>query len=101
MLRILLNADPLDVLADYAAPKGTPVALTPLGELFLPLEGLIDVGAERTRAPGQGTHQGRARARQGARQAGGLEFHQQRSPPKCSTSTASARATGRRSNRSS
>jgi len=49
VLRILLNADPLDVLADYAAPKGTPVALTPLGELFLPLEGLIDVAAERER----------------------------------------------------
>jgi valyl-tRNA synthetase len=31
------------------APKGTPTALTPLGELFLPLEGLIDVAAERAR----------------------------------------------------
>lgn len=30
-------------------PKGTPTALTPLGELFLPLEGLVDVEAERTR----------------------------------------------------
>jgi valyl-tRNA synthetase len=49
VLRILLNAEPLDVLADYAAPKGTPVALTPLGELMLPLEGLIDVAAERER----------------------------------------------------
>lgn len=29
--------------------KGTPVALTPLGELFLPLDGLIDVAAERER----------------------------------------------------
>lgn len=49
VLRILLNAESLDVLADYAAPKGTPVALTPLGELLLPLEGLIDVAAERER----------------------------------------------------
>ena len=49
VLRILLNAEPLDVLADYAAPKGTPAVLTPLGELFLPLEGLIDVAAERER----------------------------------------------------
>jgi valyl-tRNA synthetase len=49
VLRILLNAAPLDVLADYAAPKGTPAALTPMGELFLPLEGLIDVEAERAR----------------------------------------------------
>ncbi len=49
VLRILLNADPLDVDASYAAKKGTPVVLTPLGELFLPLEGLIDVEAERAR----------------------------------------------------
>ncbi|MFZ4764569.1 MAG: class I tRNA ligase family protein, partial [Roseimicrobium sp.] len=49
VLRILLNAEPLDVCDDYAAPKGTPTALTPLGELFLPLEGLIDVAAERER----------------------------------------------------
>jgi phosphomannomutase len=39
----------VDVLADYAAPKGTPVALTTLGELFLPLDGVIDVAAERER----------------------------------------------------
>ena len=49
VLRILLNADPLDVLPDYDAPKGTPTALTPLGPLFLPLEGLVDVTAERER----------------------------------------------------
>ena len=49
VLRILLNAEPLDVLTDYAAPKGTPVTPSPLGELFLPLEGLIDVAAERER----------------------------------------------------
>ena len=49
VLRILLNADPLEVPAEYAAPKGTPAALTPLGDLFLPLEGLIDVAAERER----------------------------------------------------
>jgi valyl-tRNA synthetase len=49
VLRILLNAEPLDVLADYPAPAGTPTALTPLGHLYLPLEGLIDVAAERER----------------------------------------------------
>lgn len=49
VLRILLNAEPLDVDASYAPPKGTPTALTPLGQLFLPLEGLIDVEAERAR----------------------------------------------------
>lgn len=49
VLKILLNAEPLDVTASYDAPRGTPTALTPLGELFLPLEGLIDVAAERER----------------------------------------------------
>jgi valyl-tRNA synthetase len=49
VLRILLNAEPFDVVDSYDPPKGTPVALTPLGELFLPLEGLIDVEAERAR----------------------------------------------------
>ncbi|MBB5038437.1 valine--tRNA ligase [Prosthecobacter dejongeii] len=49
VLRILLNAEPLDVDANYAAPKGTPSALTPLGTIYLPLDGLIDVDAERAR----------------------------------------------------
>ncbi len=45
----LLNAEPFEVDAAFIPAKGTPVALTPLGELFLPLEGLIDVAAERER----------------------------------------------------
>ncbi len=49
VLRILLNADRLDLPQSYAPPKGTPTALTPLGELYLPLEGLIDLEAERLR----------------------------------------------------
>ena len=49
VLRILLNAEPLDVDAAYTAPKGTPSALTPLGTIYLPLDGLIDVEAERAR----------------------------------------------------
>jgi len=49
VLRILLNAEPLDVDASFQPKKGTPAALTPLGELFLPLEGLIDVEAETAR----------------------------------------------------
>ena len=48
-LSILANAKSVTRDASYAAPKGTPAALTPLGELFLPLEGLIDVEAERER----------------------------------------------------
>ena len=49
VLRILLNAERLDLTPDYEPPKGTPTALTPLGELYLPLEGLIDLDAERQR----------------------------------------------------
>ncbi len=50
VLRILLNAQTLEIAnAAWTAPKGTPTALTPLGELFLPLEGLVDVEAERER----------------------------------------------------
>ena len=49
VLRILLNAEPLEVDSAYQPKKGTPAALTPLGELFLPLDGLIDVEAETAR----------------------------------------------------
>ena len=49
VLRILLNAERLDLAADYQPAKGTPTALTPLGELYLPLEGLVDLNAERGR----------------------------------------------------
>jgi valyl-tRNA synthetase len=49
VLRILLNAEPLDVDAAFTPTQGTPSALTPLGTLFLPLDGLIDVEAERAR----------------------------------------------------
>ncbi|MEO6872950.1 MAG: class I tRNA ligase family protein [Chthoniobacterales bacterium] len=49
VLKILLNAEPLDLPASYDAVKGTPTALTPLGALYLPLEGLVDVEAERAR----------------------------------------------------
>ncbi|WP_395717575.1 valine--tRNA ligase [Prosthecobacter sp.] len=49
VLRILLNAEPLEVDAAFQPKKGTPAALTPLGTIFLPLDGLIDVEAERAR----------------------------------------------------
>ncbi len=47
VLKILLNAESLDI--SNAVAKGTPMNLTPLGSLFLPLDGLIDVAAERER----------------------------------------------------
>jgi valyl-tRNA synthetase len=49
VLQLLLNAEPFEIIPAYEAKKGTPAALTALGELFLPLEGLIDVAAERAR----------------------------------------------------
>ncbi len=49
VIKLLLNAESLEVNADYLPPKGTPVVASPLGELFLPLEGLIDVAAEKIR----------------------------------------------------
>ncbi|MDB6075909.1 MAG: valyl-tRNA synthetase, partial [Verrucomicrobiaceae bacterium] len=49
VLRLLLNAEPLEVDTTFTGKQGTPVAITPLGELYMPLEGLIDVEAERAR----------------------------------------------------
>ena len=49
VLRILLNADPFEVDAAFVAPKGTATMHTPLGELFLPLEGVVDAAAEIAR----------------------------------------------------
>jgi len=49
VLKILLNAEALEVNPTFVAKKGTPQVLSPLGELYLPLEGLIDVEAEKAR----------------------------------------------------
>jgi valyl-tRNA synthetase len=50
ILKGLLNAEALTLAAaDWQAPKGTPVAANAIGELFLPLAGLVDVEAERAR----------------------------------------------------
>ena len=49
VLKILLNAESLVLDRAFTPPKGTPMAANSLGELFLPLEGLVDVGAERNR----------------------------------------------------
>ncbi len=49
VIKILLNAEAIELNENYAAKKGTPTAITPFGELFLPLEGLVDVEAEKAR----------------------------------------------------
>lgn len=49
VLKILLNAEAVSIDANYQPPKGTPRVMGSLGELYLPLEGLVDVAAESTR----------------------------------------------------
>ncbi len=49
VLALLAGAAEVVVDDSYAAPKGTPAAVTPIGEVYLPMEGLIDVEAERVR----------------------------------------------------
>lgn len=49
VLKLLLNAEALEVVADFKPEKGTPVVHSPAGELYLPLEGLVDVAAEKAR----------------------------------------------------
>jgi valyl-tRNA synthetase len=49
VLTRLANAEPLEVDERYAPGTGVPMAVTPVGQIFLPLEGLIDVSAERER----------------------------------------------------
>ena len=49
VIKLQLNAESLEVNTDYQPPKGTPTVKSKLGELFLPLEGLIDVATEKVR----------------------------------------------------
>jgi valyl-tRNA synthetase len=49
IIKLLLNAEAVEVKDEYQAPKGTPTVRAELGELWLPLEGLVDVAAEKGR----------------------------------------------------
>jgi valyl-tRNA synthetase len=49
VLKVLLNAETVELVAQFDAPKGTPTVHSLLGELYLPLEGLVDVAAEKSR----------------------------------------------------
>ena len=49
MLKLLLNAEAVEVKRDYQPAKSTLTVRAALGELFLPMEGLIDVEAEKAR----------------------------------------------------
>ena len=49
VLKLLLNAEALEIDPRHQPPKGTPSVQSELGCLYLPLEGLIDVAAEKGR----------------------------------------------------
>jgi valyl-tRNA synthetase len=49
VLKILLNAEALEIDPNYSPKKGTAAANAQYGDLYLPLEGLIDVAAEKAR----------------------------------------------------
>ena len=49
VLKLLLNAGALELDPAYQPRKGTPMVHSELGDLYLPLEGLIDVAAEKAR----------------------------------------------------
>ncbi len=49
VLALLVGAEEIILDPAYEAPKGTPAAVTGIGEVYMPLEGLIDIEAERAR----------------------------------------------------
>ena len=49
MLALLAGAGEITLDSDYDAPQGTPAAVTDIGEVYMPLEGVIDIEAERAR----------------------------------------------------
>jgi valyl-tRNA synthetase len=49
VIKLLLNAESLDINPDYQSPKGTPTVRSELGELYLVMEGAVDTVAEKAR----------------------------------------------------
>ena len=49
VMRLLLTAESLTLVAAGESPQGTPSVTSPFGTVFLPLEGLVDVAAEKAR----------------------------------------------------
>jgi valyl-tRNA synthetase len=49
VLKLLLNAEALELDPSHQPQKGTPTVHSELGDLYLPMEGLIDVAAEKAR----------------------------------------------------
>jgi valyl-tRNA synthetase len=49
VLKLLLNAETVEIRLDYQPPKGTPAVHSSMGDLYLPLEGLLDIETEKKR----------------------------------------------------
>ena len=49
VFRQLVGANEISIEPGFEAEKGVPTALTPIGKIYLPLDGLIDLDAERDR----------------------------------------------------
>lgn len=48
-LAILVGAKAIEIDSAFDAPQGTPAAVTGFGEVYMPLDGLIDMDAEKAR----------------------------------------------------
>ena len=48
-LATLAGAKEIQLQSDYDAPQGTPAAVTSFGEVYMPLDGLVDLDAEKAR----------------------------------------------------
>ncbi len=48
-LSVLVGAKSIRIESDYAAQKGTPAAVAEIGEIYMPLEGLVDIDTEKER----------------------------------------------------
>jgi valyl-tRNA synthetase len=49
VLKLLLNAESLEVVSQYEPKQGTPAVHSEIGDLYLPLEGQVDLAAEKAR----------------------------------------------------
>ena len=49
VLKLLCGAGEIVIDDSYEPSPGTPTFLTPIGKMFMPLEGLVDIEAEKTR----------------------------------------------------
>jgi len=45
----LVNADPFEIEPNFGARHGIPFVVTPLGQVFMPIEGRVDLAEERER----------------------------------------------------